>query len=392
MAGEMVEFTRTGSARPGLQPGRELCQRHHPGRILRNRRGRRGEDDGDAAASSGRRGDDRPGGQPAGRGDGQQRPRRGDALPGGRVDGPGRGRPAAGGRAAADRHQVHRRHDADRPRPARTHHRRPQNGQNRHRRRHDHQPEGRERRLRLRRHRPEGIDGGPGGGEPARRRRDGLHHRRLRVGGRRRPAAVHRALRRLRHGRILHVRAGPRHAGGLRRPEQAGGGLPPAVAAGAAAAGTRGLPRRHFLRPFAPAGAVGQGRRALGDRAAGCRREIGDRGLGRQQRAGRTAAAGREGQGLRRPAGQGARRQARPAEVPRLQAGEGAGFGRFADGLADHRDAGRRGVGLHSDERDFHHGRADLPATGVGPGRHLAGDGRGHFGVRASAARRRSRP
>ena len=100
---------------------------------------------------------------------------------------------------------------------------------------------------------------------------------------------------------------------------------------------------------------------------------------------GETAPAGREGQGLRRPAGQGARRQARPDEVPRLQAGEGAGVGRLADGAADHRDAGRRGVGLHPDERDFHHGRADLPATGVGPGRHLAGDGRGHFGV----ARRR---
>ena len=39
-----------------------------------------------------------------------------------------RGAPA-GQRAAADRHQGHRRHDPDRPRPARAHHRRPQDGQ-----------------------------------------------------------------------------------------------------------------------------------------------------------------------------------------------------------------------------------------------------------------------
>ena len=36
-----------------------------------------------------------------------------------------RGRPAAGERAAADRHQGHRRDDSDRPRPARADHRRP---------------------------------------------------------------------------------------------------------------------------------------------------------------------------------------------------------------------------------------------------------------------------
>ncbi len=46
-------------------------------------------------------------------------------------------------------------------------------------------------------------------------RRDGLHHRR---GGRRqrpRADAVHRPLRRLRHGRVLHVRAGQADAGDL---------------------------------------------------------------------------------------------------------------------------------------------------------------------------------
>ena len=64
------------------------------------------------------------------------------AQPARRVDRPRRRRAAAGRRAAADRHQGHRRHDADRPRPARADHRRPQDRQDRHRHRHDHQPEG----------------------------------------------------------------------------------------------------------------------------------------------------------------------------------------------------------------------------------------------------------
>ena len=34
---------------------------------------------------------------------------------------------------------------------------------------------------------------------------------------------------------------------------------------------------------------------------------------------------------------------------------------RIDDGLADHRNAGRRSLGLHSDQRDFDHRRADLP-------------------------------
>ena len=97
--------------------------------------------------------------------------------------------------AAADRHQGHRRHDADRPRPAPARHRRPPDRQDGDRHRHDHQPEGSlgDRRpgaagpLHLRRRRPEGLDDrghphGPRGG-----RRDGVHdhRRRSRVRGRR---------------------------------------------------------------------------------------------------------------------------------------------------------------------------------------------------------------
>ena len=37
---------------------------------------------------------------------------------------------------------------------------------------------------------------------------------------------------------------------------------------------------------------------------------------------------------------------------------------RFADVTADHRDAGRRYLGVHSDERYFDHRRADLPRIG----------------------------
>ena len=64
------------------------------------------------------------------------------------------------------------------------------------------------RHLRLRRDRPEGIDDGRPGRHPPPPRRDGLHDRRRRRRQRPGPAAVHRPLRRLRDGRVLHVRAG----------------------------------------------------------------------------------------------------------------------------------------------------------------------------------------
>ena len=98
-----------------------------------------------------------------------------------------------------------RQHDPHRPRPARTDHRRPQDRQDRHRRRHDHQSKRQRGEVFLHRRRPEGIQrrdrrrnaAGPWG--------DGIHNRR--PGRRRRSGAdaVHRSLRRLRHGRILHV-------------------------------------------------------------------------------------------------------------------------------------------------------------------------------------------
>ena len=99
-----------------------------------------------------------------------------------------RDRPAAGARAAADRHQGHRLDDPDRPRPARADHRRPPDRQDRHHSGHDHQPEGRRHDLHLLRDRAEALDDRAGGEDSDRRRRDGLHDRGGRVGDRARDA------------------------------------------------------------------------------------------------------------------------------------------------------------------------------------------------------------
>ena len=130
-------------------------------------------------------------------------------------------------------------------------------------------------------------------------RRDGVHHRRRRLRLRPGAAAVHRALRRLRDGRILHVRGGSGHALRVRRPLQAGRRVPPDVAAPPPPAGPRGVSGRRLLPPQPPARARRQDLREM-------RRRV-------------------------------------------------------ADGPADHRDPGRRRVGLHSDQRHLDHGRADLP-------------------------------
>ena len=58
---------------------------------------------------------------------------------------------------------------------------------------------------------------------------------------------------------------------------------------------------------------------------------------------------------------------------------------RIADGAADHRNAGGRPVGLHSDQRHLDHRRADLPRVGPVPPGRAAGHQRRQLGV----ARRR---
>ena len=54
---------------------------------------------------------------------------------------------------------------------------------------------------------------------------------------------------------------------------------------------------------------------------------------------------------------------------------------RFAHGAADHRDAGGRRFGLHSDERDFDHRRPDLSGNGFVLSRRAPGDLRRSLGV-----------
>ena len=174
--------------------------------------------------------------------------------------------------------------------------------------RHDHQPEAElgVRRpeqagaLHLRRHRPEGLDHRRRPRRARGGRRAGVHHDRRGPGVRRRGLQVPRALHRLGHRPALDVRRQAR-PDRLRRPDQAGRGLPRRVAAAAPPAGPRGLPGRRLLPAQPPA-------RALRE------------------------AVRRAGRGL-------------------------------DDRPADHRDQGQRRVGLHPDQRHLDHRRPDLPAV-----------------------------
>ena len=229
-------------------------------------------------------------------------------------------------RAPADRHQGHRRDDADRARPAPAHHRRPQDRQVRRLHRHDHQPEAElgDRRpeaagpLHLRRDRAEGLDdrGHPrlAGGS----RRTGVHDDRRLSGVGPSRLQVDRPLHRLGARPALDVPGQPR-PDRLRRPVQAGRGLPRDLAAAAPPARPRGLPRRRVLPALAPA-------RALREAVGRARRRLDDR-------------------------------------------------------PADHRDQGQRRLGLHPDQRHLDHRRPGLPGVRpVQPGC-PAGDQRRHLGL-----------
>ena len=112
-------------------------------------------------------------------------------------------RPQAGARAVADRHQGHRRDDADRPGSARADHRRPQDRQDDDRHRHDPEPKGSGREVHLRRDRPEGLDRRADRGDAARARRARVHGRRGRARFRRSGVQVPRAVLGLRDGPAL---------------------------------------------------------------------------------------------------------------------------------------------------------------------------------------------
>ena len=150
------------------------------------------------------------------------------------------------------------------------------------------------------------------------KRRDGILDRRRRHRVRPGADAVPGALHRLHHGRVL-PRQRPPRGDLLRRPVEAGGGVSPDVAAAAPPAGPRGLSGRRVLPAFAPARAGGE-----------------------DERRGRR---------------------------------------RLADRAAGDRDAGRRRVGLHPDQRDLDHRRADLPGDRAVLPRHPPGGERRHLGL-----------
>ena len=142
-------------------------------------------------------------------------------------------------------------------------------------------------------------------------------------------APVHRAVRGLRHGRVLHVRGAQGHPRRVRRPLAAGQRLPAALAAPAPAPRARGVSRGRVLPPLAPPGARG-------------------------------APVQRDGRRLpHRP--------------------------------SPDRDPGRGGLRLHPDERHLHHRRADLPPHRPVQRGHPARHRRRAVRVPRRAATRRSR-
>ncbi len=170
----------------------------------------------------------------------------------------------------ADRHQGHRLDDPDRPRPARADHRRPQTSA---------RPRSPSTRSSTRRGRTCSASTWPSARSSPRSPPSStgstkagameyttvVDRRRLRAGA----AAVHRAVHRRHHGRVL-PRHRPPRPDRLRRPLQAGRRVPPALAPAAPPAGPRSVPGRRVLHPQPPARArrqdVRQGRRRLARR------------------------------------------------------------------------------------------------------------------------------
>ncbi len=93
--------------------------------------------------------------------------------------------------------------------------------------------------------------------------------------------------------------------------------------------------------------------------------KTGHRRLGRQQRANPEAkrGAGEKGKVYVGPADKEHAEKHDLAKFPGHKVAKVANTGGSLDRAADHRDAGRRSVGLHPDQRDLHHRRPDLPAA-----------------------------
>ena len=333
MAGEMLEFPRQ-HVRPRAEPRARLRRRGDSRRVRAHHRRRHGQVHRPHPVGAGRPRADRPRRELAGPADRRQGSGHRQGVGRHREGRAGRDLAQVGVAAGADGPEIDRLDGADRPRPARAHHRRPPDRQDRGGDRHDHQPEGQGPHLHLRRHRPEGVVGQERDPQARGVRGDGLHHRPrghgLRIGG----DAVHRALFRLHDGRVL-PRPRPGRAHHLRRPDEAGVGVPAGVAAPAPSAGPRSLSGRRVLPPLPAA-------RARRARVRGVRREV--------------------------------------------HQGRGQGQDRLAHRAADHRDAGGRRDGVRADQRDLDHRRPDLPRNRPLQRRRPARDQRGHLGV---AGRRR---
>ena len=228
MAGELVEFTAPAFADWSSTSKKTPSASSSSAIISRSRKAMKSAPSGTLLEVPGRRRRHRPRRRSARRSAGRQGADRLDQNPAARIHRPGHRRPPAGQSAAADRHQGHRRHDPDRPRPARADHRRPQDRQDRHRHRHDHQSEATKTSSASTSPSARRNRRSPASWKTLRAQRgDGLHDRRGRRRRRRRPAAVFAPYAGTRDGRILHVRAGPRYSVRLRRLVQAGRRLSP---------------------------------------------------------------------------------------------------------------------------------------------------------------------
>ena len=139
--GEMLEFTGNtfGLA---LEPRAGLGGRRGARRLQGHFRGFRGEDHGPHPGSAGGSGAARPRGRRLGRPDRRQGSGECQAQIAAGARGAGRHFPQERLAAGANGPEGHRRHGADRPRPARTDHRRPPDRQDRGGHRHHHQSEG----------------------------------------------------------------------------------------------------------------------------------------------------------------------------------------------------------------------------------------------------------
>ena len=310
MLNEMLDLGQRRH-RPGAEPRGDRGRRHHPRRLHDPRRRRRGPRHRQAAAGAGRQGAARPRRQHARRAARRQGTDRQRRRLSGREDRAGHHAAPADQPAGADRHHGDRRDDPDRPRPARADHRRPLDRQDDDLHRHDHQP---------------------GAPEPRRPRRAGDKD--------------YRPLY------CIYVAIGQKQStiARLIAVLEEAGAMPYTIVVASPAADSA---TSQYLAPFAGA-AMGEWFMDNGMDALIVYDDLSKHAVAYRQ----------VSLVLKRPSG----REAYPGDVFYLHSRlleRAARVGetvrqRFADGAADHRNAGRRRVGVHPDQRHLDHRRPDL--------------------------------